>query len=124
MSGTLYDQIGGFSTVRNLVLDFYERVLDEDDLAPFFADTDMATLVDHQTKFWSMLLGGPASYTEQQLFKLHEAMGIEDGHFDLLAELVVDTLEDHDFEEGAIKNLVQQLGDYRSSIVIPKDASE
>ena len=124
MTATLYDQIGGFSTVRKLVLDFYDRVLDEDDLAPFFAETDMAALVDHQTKFWSTLLGGPASYTEQQLYKLHETMGIEDAHFDHLAELVVDTLEDHDFDDQAIETMVEKLSAYRSSIVIRRDAGE
>jgi hemoglobin len=51
MSNTLYDQLGGFSVVRKLVSDFYDRVLEEDDLAPFFKDTDMAHLIDHQTKF-------------------------------------------------------------------------
>lgn len=122
MTASTYDQLGGFSAVRKLVLDFYERVLDEDDLAPFFVDTDMAALVDHQTKFWSTLLGGPASYTEDQLFRLHESMGIQDAHFDLLAELVADTLEDHDFEEQAIKALVGKLAEYRSSIVTPRDA--
>ena len=61
MSKSLYDQLGGFSVVRKLVSDFYDRVLKEEDLAPFFKDTDMADLIDHQTKFWTTLLGGVVS---------------------------------------------------------------
>jgi hemoglobin len=72
MTAGLYEQLGGFSVVRKLVSDFYDRVLDETDLEPFFDNTDMATLVDHQTKFWAMLLGGPASYTEDQMRHIHD----------------------------------------------------
>lgn len=67
MSETLYDQLGGFKFVRKIVSDFYDRVLDDDDLSPFFENTDMATQIDHQTQFIAMLLGGPASYTNEQL---------------------------------------------------------
>ena len=72
MDTSLYDRVGGFSAIRKVVSDFYDRVLEEESLAPFFSETDMATLIDHQTKFWSALMGGPASYSEQQLLKVQQ----------------------------------------------------
>ena len=123
MSKSLYDQLGGFSVVRKLVSDFYDRVLKEEDLAPFFKDTDMADLIDHQTKFWTTLLGGPASYTDEQLRKIH-TMGIQDHHFDLVVDLAVETLEDHDIDAQHIGDISEQLRGYRSSIVVAKDSDE
>ena len=124
MSKSLYDELGGFSAVRKLVSDFYDRVLEEDDLAPFFKDTDMANLIDHQTKFWTTLLGGPASYTAEQLGKIHAKMGIEDQHFDLILDLAVETLEDHDVDSQHIDNIAEQLKGYRPCVVIVKDSDE
>lgn len=124
MSKSLYDELGGFSAVRKLVSDFYDRVLEEDDLASFFKDTDMANLIDHQTKFWTTLLGGPASYTDEQLEKIHAKMGIEDQHFDLILDLAVETLEDHDIDSQHIDNIAEQLKGYRPSVVIVKDSDE
>ena len=48
MTESLYDKLGGFSMLRKVVLDFYNRVLDDPDLSPFFAEVKMAALVDHQ----------------------------------------------------------------------------
>ena len=124
MTKSLYDQLGGFSAVRKLVSEFYDRVLQEDDLVPFFKNTDMANLIDHQTKFWTTLLGGPASYTEDQLGKLHATMGIQGLHFDLILDLAVETLEDHDVDAEHIANIAKQLEGYRSCIVAAKDADE
>ena len=118
----MYDQLGGFSAVRKLVSDFYDRVLDEEDLAPFFNDTDMANLIDHQTKFWATLLGGPASYTEEQLHTIHASMGIRDHHFDLIIDLVSETLEDHDVDAQDIGRLAEKLNGYRSSLVGASDS--
>lgn len=124
MHKSVYDELGGFSAVRKFVSDFYDRVLEEEDLAPFFSETDMASLVDHQTKFWATLLGGPASYTKEQLYKTHQSMGIQDDHFDLVLELVVETLEDHDVDNGHIDSISEMLKSYRSAIVIAKDSDE
>jgi hemoglobin len=117
MTQTLYDQLGGFSAVRKLVSDFYDRVLDDEELAPFFVDVAMADLIDHQTKFWAMLLGGPASYTQDQLKRIHVAMRIRDRHFDLAMDHVAETLEDHDVASDDIARVSQSLQGYRSSIV-------
>jgi hemoglobin len=118
---TLYDELGGFSFVRKLVSDFYDRVLDEEDLVPFFQHTDMARLIDHQTKFWSTLLGGPASYDRQQLEVIHKSMGVNDEHFDLILELAVETLEDHDVRSEHVASLAKAFEAYRPAIVMGKD---
>ncbi len=124
MSQTLYDQLGGFASVRKLVSDFYDRVLDEEDLARFFHDTEMAGLIDHQTKFWATLLGGPASYTEEQLRKIHAPMGIQDRHFDLLINLAKETLEDGDIDEQQIASIIEKLNAYRPAIVAVEHSDE
>ena len=124
MSQTLYDQLGGFAAVRKLVSDFYDQVLDEEDLVPFFHDTEMANLIDHQTKFWVTLLGGPASYTDEQLRKVHASMGIQDRHFDLMVDLARETLGDRDIDEQQIASIIEELNAYRPAIVAVEHSDE
>lgn len=124
MSQTLYDQLGGFSAVRKLVSDFYDRVLDEEGVASFFRDTEMSKLIDHQTKFFATLLGGPVSYTDEQLRKLHTSMGIQDHHFDVILDLVQETLEDHDIDEQAVTSIIEKMNTYRSAIVTVGQSGE
>ena len=124
MSQTLYDQLGGFSAVRKLVSDFYDRVLDEEGVASFFRDTEMSKLIDHQTKFFATLLGGPVSYTDEQLRKLHTSMGIQDHHFDVILDLVQETLEDHDIDKQAVTSIIEKMNTYRSAIVTVGQSGE
>jgi hemoglobin len=124
VSQTLYDQLGGFSVVRKLVSDFYDKVLDEEDVASFFRDTEMSKLIDHQTKFFATLLGGPASYTDEQLRKLHTSMGIQDHHFDVILDLVQETLEDHDIDKQAVTSIIEKMNTYRSAIVTVGQSGE
>ena len=117
MAQSLYDALGGFSFIRQLVSSFYDRVLDDDSLAPFFQDTDMAGLVDHQTKFWATALGGPASYAPEQLRSIHKSMDIEERHFDLVLDLVKETLEDHDVADAQVGTILEAFEGYRAFIV-------
>lgn len=95
MASTLFERCGGFSVVSKIVLDLYERLLDDDDVGPFFDDIEMSRIVDHQTKFVSSLMGGPAAYTDEQIHKMHARLAISDAHFDRMAEILRQTLIDH-----------------------------
>ncbi|WP_341711426.1 group 1 truncated hemoglobin [Erythrobacter sp.] len=92
---SMFDKYGGFSVVSKIVLDLYERLLDDDDLGPFFDDVEFAKIVDHQTKFVSSVMGGPAAYTDNQIEKLHSHLAIGGGHFDQLARILAEVLKDH-----------------------------
>ncbi len=82
MSETIFQKYGGFSTLSGVVLTFYDKVLDSDQIGDFFEEVDMKRLVDHQAKFVSSLLGGPASYPDEQLRHSHGQRGISDMDFD------------------------------------------
>ena len=109
MPQTIYEAHGGFASVRKVVSSFYDRVLDSEILAPYFAHTDMKRLVDHQTKFVSFLLGGPASYSDEHLERVHRRLGITLPEFDEMVLTMCETLEDHGFAETEVATVESEL---------------
>ena len=117
MEQTLFDKYGGFSTVSKIVLRLYDQLLDDDDLGPFFDDVDLPKLVDHQTKFVSSLLGGPASFTDRHIQMAHRHMVIEHEHMDRLKELVRSTLNEFDVDEEDIAAVIEAFEARRSLLI-------
>ena len=118
---TLYDKYGGFATVSKLIQAFYAKVAESEELAPYFADIDTPQLIDHQTKFFSDVLGGPVKYTGKELKIVHAPLGITYAAFAEVAELLEETLEDLGVEEEDIETILDIVGGLKSDIVIPKD---
>ncbi|WP_299076799.1 group 1 truncated hemoglobin [uncultured Ruegeria sp.] len=115
--GTLYEKYGGFSQISRIVLSFYDMLLDNDEIGPFFDDVDMSRIVDHQTKFMASLLGGPASYTDNQLRQLHSHLSITDAHFDELEEVLRGTLSQHGMTGEDIEVVIAEFEKRRPLIV-------
>ncbi|MEH6526920.1 MAG: group 1 truncated hemoglobin [Sneathiella sp.] len=114
---TLFEKYGGFSAVSRVVLDFYDRLLDSDEIGPFFDDTEMSKLVDHQTKFIASLLGGPSSYSDDHLKQLHTHLDIKHEHMDEMKAVLAKTLTDHGFSEDDTETVMGELEARRGIIV-------
>jgi len=95
MRTTLFEQVGGFAQVRLIVSDFYDRILDSENLRGYFEHIDVRRLIDHQTKFVSALMGGPASFSDEHLSRAHHHLGISSSEYEEMAEIFRETLEDH-----------------------------
>jgi hemoglobin len=117
METTVYERHGGFASVSRIVLDFYDRILDDDELGAFFDDVDMTRIVDHQTKFIATLLGGPASYTDEQIRALHRHLAITDQHFDRLKVLLAETLADHGLAADDVAHVIAGFERRRGLVV-------
>jgi hemoglobin len=94
MNGSVFERLGGFARVRLMVSAFYDKVLDSPRLGPHFEHIDMRRLIDHQTKFISAMMGGPASFTDEQIARAHHRLGITTAEFHEMADLFRETLED------------------------------
>lgn len=110
MKATIFERCGGFGAVSRIVLGFYDRVSDSDRLAPFFEDIDMGRLIDHQTKFISSLMGGPASFDDATLERVHARLAITSEAFDEMAGLLQETLEDFDLSP---EDAAHVMGEFR-----------
>ena len=117
MEKSVFEKYGGFAQISRIVLDFYDRLLDDDDLGPFFEDIDMARIVDHQTKFIATVLGGPVSYTDEQIRVMHRHLTIEPAHFERLKVVLADTLEDHGMAEEDVALVVAAFEARRGLVV-------
>lgn len=117
MAKTLYEKYGGFGQIHQVVMAFYDALLDDDDLGPFFDGVDMKALIDHQTKFISSLLGGPASFSDEHLRHAHASLDISPAQFDHMKTLLAETLSDHGVEDGDVALVLEAVEARRAPVI-------
>lgn len=119
MAQTLYEKYGGFASISKVVMAFYDRLLDSDEVGPFFDNVDMKRLIDHQTKFVASLLGGPAEFSEDRLEQAHKSLGIRGDQFDEMKRLLDETLAEHGFDDADRIAVLGEIEARRGVIVAP-----
>ncbi|MXN64887.1 group 1 truncated hemoglobin [Stappia sp. GBMRC 2046] len=119
MALPLFERLGGFAPVSKIVLLFYHKVEESEDLAEYFEDVEMGRLIDHQTKFIASLMGGPASYDDATLQRIHEPLEISEQAFDDMAELLQETLEDFDCSPEDVATVMHEFRRRRALVVHP-----
>ena len=114
---TLFERVGGFSFLSKVVLDFYDRVLDDDILSPYFADVDIRGLIDHQTKFVAFLMDGPACYSDEHLRLAHARLGIDAPAFERMVQVMRATLEDFGLSDRDVETVMARIRARREIII-------
>ncbi len=117
MKRTIFEKYGGFSSISRVVMSFYDKMLDSSVTSPFFDGIDMKRLIDHQTKFIATVMGGPASYTKEQIERVHLHLGITEPAFEEALELLRETLEDFEFLDGDIDQVIDEMNGYKHEVV-------
>ena len=117
MAATVFERCGGFATVRKVVSAFYDKLLDSETLSGYFAKVDMRRLIDHQTKFISSTMGGPASFSDDALRRAHAKLGLSHSELLEMAELLRETLEDFDLEKADCEHVYNEIMKRESLIV-------
>lgn len=109
MAQTIFERYGGFATFSKVVSAFYDKILESPITSPFFANIDMRALVDHQTKFVASVVGGPASYTNEHLARIHGPLKIDDTTFAEMSMLLKETLEDFGMADADVHVVCQEI---------------
>ena len=115
----LLDLIGGRQTIQAATDRFYERVLEDEKLRPFFSEIDMAHLRSRQAMFISMLLGGGV-YTGKDIHEAHALArndGLSDGHFDLFLQHFRAALEEVGVKPENAEKILKPLERKRRAVL-------
>lgn len=105
----LFEQIGGAGAVDAAVDLFYRHVLSDDRIAHFFDGVDMERQAQKQKAFLTMAFGGPHNYTGADMKRGHAHLvkqGLNDSHFDAVAENLSKTLQEMGVEQGLIDEVL------------------
>ena len=90
---SLFERIGGQAAIEAAVEQFYDRVLADSLLKPFFKNTKMDWLKKQQTDFFTQALGGASNYDGRGMKEAHAHIKIQAKHFKRVAKHLADTLE-------------------------------
>lgn len=103
--------------IASIVDQFYKKVLVDDRVKDFFAQTDMNKQRKHQTNFICFALGGPKQYTGRAMRVAHANMGLEDMHFDAIVELLGQTLAENGVTQEDIKAIADKIEGLRDDVL-------
>ncbi|MGY1618768.1 group 1 truncated hemoglobin [Geodermatophilus sp. SYSU D00691] len=114
---SIYERLGEEQGIRAAVDDFYERVVGDPQLAPYFDGVDLRKLRGHQTALLVQVTGGPAAYSGRDLASAHARLGITPEDFDKVVEHLVATLTSFGVSAEDIGTVGEVLGAHRDEIV-------
>ena len=112
-----YDAIGGGPAVSAVVNDFYERVLGDPQLAPYFEGVDMPRLKRHQVLLVTQVLGGPNNYDGRALDEAHKGLGVDHDDFAAVAGHLTASMRDAGVPEDVIRRAIAVVASTEPDIV-------
>ncbi|CEM39957.1 unnamed protein product [Vitrella brassicaformis CCMP3155] len=94
---SLFVRIGGADAVKTATEKFYERMLADERVNRFFAETDMVKQKAHFGRFLTFAFGGTNKYNGRSMREAHKkpvSQGMNETHFDAVMENLAATLND------------------------------
>ncbi|KAI8897506.1 globin-like protein [Globomyces pollinis-pini] len=101
---TLYERLGGEPAIDATVELFYDMLLKDDLLAPFFVNTNMTRQRRMQKSFLNHVLGGK-QYDGKNMRAAHAKLHLTDEHFNRVASTLANAMT----TLGVTKDLVDEV---------------
>ena len=106
---SLYERVGGDAGVQRLIGGFYERVLADPQLSPFFVHIPMEKLRRMQVEFFTSALGGPLQYTGRPLAHVHHGQGITKHHLRCFTDHFLASLQSLALSQQDIQSIYNRI---------------
>jgi len=114
---SLYERIGGAPTIDKLIGSFYQHILNDPLLKPFFENSSIEKLTNMQKAFFSVALGGPEPDEKINLYDAHQGRGIQVKHLTRFTEHLVNTLREIGIDDQDAKKIYDRIGTYSNDVL-------
>lgn len=115
--GTLYDRLGGKSSIAAVVDSFVAIVAKDSRINQKFARSDVARVKSMLVDQVCAATGGPCTYSGRSMKDAHRNMGVTEGEFDALVEDLVAALNAYNVPKPEQDELLGALGTMKSDVV-------
>jgi hemoglobin len=114
---TLYERLGGREGIRDVVDDFYDAVISDEELGEFFEDADVEKLRETQTQFLCEAAGGPETYDAAPVREAHLDVPFEPSHIQNAVEILSTVLESHGVRGEDADAVVEAVAAYEDDLL-------
>jgi hemoglobin len=114
---SLYERVGGKEALGRLVDSFYDAVVADPELAPFFRGARMDKLRTMQREFLAAALGGPETYSGVKLAQAHSGLGVQASDFNRFVQHFVRVLEAMHAKPKDIQEVISRLNMHVDEVV-------
>ncbi|MEV0096332.1 group 1 truncated hemoglobin [Streptomyces sp. NPDC050738] len=114
---TIFERIGGAPAVAAVVDLFYERVLADPELSPYFTGADLGALKAHQRAFVGQALGATDPYPGRAMREAHGPLSIRGEDFDRVVGHLASALTEAGVDEATIGTIAGALAPLKADIV-------
>ena len=107
---SLVEKLGGKENIIKIAEIFYAKVLDDPQLAPFFADTNMKRQHGKMISYLRYAFGDNPHYESLSKHKAHAmavAQGLNDAHLNLASKHLQNTLRELEIEDNLIMEVMR-----------------
>jgi hemoglobin len=118
---TLYDRLGGREGIEAVVDDFYDRLVADEALGPFFEGADMESLRRTQADFLCEAAGGPERYTGPDIREAHAHVPFEPRHIETAVDHLYASLDAFDVTGEDADAVVNAVAEYESDLLAGGD---
>jgi len=116
MSTVPYDRLGGEAGIERLIARLYDRVLEDPELAPFFASASIDKLQRMQREFIGAALGGPQAYSGLSLSWVHANRGITTANFNRFAQHLMTAMEELSIGPDDMQGIIHRISVHKNDI--------
>ncbi|MFC7027134.1 group 1 truncated hemoglobin [Halomicroarcula sp. GCM10025324] len=118
---TLYERLGEQAGIRAVVDDFYDRLVEDEELGPFFENADMEMLRRTQTDFLCEAAGGPETYDAAPVREAHLHVPFTPAHIERAVELLEASLDEFDVPADDAASVVGAVAAYEEELLARPD---
>ena len=102
--------------LREMLVDFYERVFADVMIGYLFKDKDKERLIQKEWELMLQHLDSKRSYTGRPMHDVHWRLKIQGGHFDRRLQILKDCLRDHSIANEVTEKILEQAESLREMV--------
>ena len=114
---TLYERMGGQSTINAVVENLLYRIADDDEVVHFFANTNIDLFAESFATQLCDISNGPCYYDGPPMDRAHQTMGITDAHFNRVVAYLDAAMQEEGVPLAARNDLLGRLAPLYSDIM-------
>lgn len=120
---SLYDRLGGWDGIEQIVGDTISLHQDNPEISHYFENVDVEQLVAHVTAFFAAGVGGPSKYEGRDMTTAHASMGLSNDDFDSAVADVLKAVSDNGVDSKSTAEVAAILESLRPAVMGLNDGS-